>query len=99
MGLARSVWTKSKRRLNGSKQGGWQMGTGMGLELTLEPRATLNLEMPTEMAKLVASIERNLIKAALELANGSNTRAAALLGIKRPTLMYKIKMLGIEQTK
>jgi len=42
------------------------------------------------------SLERDLIRQALEQANGNKTRAAALLGLTRDTLRYRIEKYSLE---
>jgi DNA-binding NtrC family response regulator len=42
----------------------------------------------------LASIERDLIRRSLERTSGNRNRAAELLGIKRTTLVEKLKRLG-----
>jgi DNA-binding NtrC family response regulator len=41
------------------------------------------------------SLERDLIRQALERAGGNRTRAAALLGLTRDTLRYRLEKHGI----
>jgi DNA-binding NtrC family response regulator len=48
-----------------------------------------------DMVAAISGIERGLIMRALELSGGVRACAAALLGIKRTTLVEKIKRLGI----
>jgi DNA-binding NtrC family response regulator len=57
------------------------------------PRVT---EQGVDMAQAVDELERCLIRSAMELANGVKARAAALLSIKRTTLVEKIKRLNLE---
>jgi DNA-binding NtrC family response regulator len=40
--------------------------------------------------------EKNLVKSALAHAGGNRSEAARHLGIKRTTLTYRIKQLGLE---
>jgi two-component system, NtrC family, response regulator AtoC len=49
-----------------------------------------------DLPQVVADLERQLIRSALELSAGVKARAADLLSIKRTTLVEKIKRLGIE---
>ncbi len=62
-------------------------GTG-GLCLDLSPQG---MDMPA----VIADLERKLIARALELASGVKTKAAALLGLKRTTLVEKMRRLGM----
>lgn len=57
------------------------------------PRVT---EQGVDMPRIVWELEGSLIKSAMELAGGVKARAASLLGIKRTTLVEKIKRLDIE---
>lgn len=50
----------------------------------------------TDMNRVIADIEQQMIRQALELGNGVKARAAALLGINRTTLVEKIKRLGMD---
>jgi DNA-binding NtrC family response regulator len=68
-------------------------------EIQEQPRAALapfvefsedGLNMPAYLAE----IERDLIHRALERTNGNRNRAAELLGVKRTTLVEKLKRLG-----
>jgi two-component system response regulator AtoC len=43
----------------------------------------------------VRELERQLIRIALERTGGSRPKAAELLGISHPTLLYKAKEFGI----
>lgn len=62
--------------------------SGKGLCLDLSPQG---IDMPAA----IADLERKLISKALELAGGVKTRAAALLGLNRTTLVEKMRRLGI----
>ncbi|MEZ4600430.1 MAG: sigma-54 dependent transcriptional regulator [Syntrophotaleaceae bacterium] len=57
------------------------------------PRLT---EQGIDMVRIVEGVERCLIRSAMELAGGVKARAAALLNIKRTTLVEKIKRLDLE---
>lgn len=50
----------------------------------------------TGLVDRVCRLERDEIVRALAETGGNHTRAAALLGLKRTTLIYKMKRLGIE---
>jgi DNA-binding NtrC family response regulator len=49
------------------------------------------------MPGVLAGYEIEIIKNAIKIAGGNRTEAAELLGIKRPTLVEKIKRLGIAE--
>jgi two-component system response regulator AtoC len=54
------------------------------------------LGVPRRLPDLLASIERQAIRAALERHGGVQTQAAAELGISERVLRYKIKKYGLE---
>ena len=56
-------------------------------------------ETGIDLDELVTSIERDLIRKALERAGGVRSKAARLLGLNRTTLLEKIKKMGIETEK
>ena len=53
------------------------------------PEGGINLE------EVIASVERELIRQALEVARGNRSQAAELLGIKRTTFIEKLKRLNL----
>jgi transcriptional regulator with PAS, ATPase and Fis domain len=55
----------------------------------------LGIKIPPEGINLDELIKRLIIQA-LELSGANRTRAAKLLGISRPTLIYRIEKHGIE---
>jgi sigma-54 specific flagellar transcriptional regulator A len=62
----------------------------------LSPRATLppqGLDLKSHMAEL----ELELIQAALQQANGVVAHAAPLLGLRRTTLVEKLRKYGIDR--
>ncbi|MBI4413285.1 MAG: sigma-54-dependent Fis family transcriptional regulator, partial [candidate division NC10 bacterium] len=67
-----------------------QGGGGQGVE-----EAPLSLR--DAVARLNADLERGLIRRALARTGGNRTEAAALLGISRRALLYKLKEYGIAQ--
>jgi nitrogen regulation protein NR(I) len=56
-------------------------------------------ETGIDLDKLVAGIERDLIRKALERAGGVRSKAARLLGLNRTTLLEKIKKMSVETGK
>ena len=56
-------------------------------------------ETGIDLDGLIGSIERDLIRKALERAGGVRSKAARLLGLNRTTLLEKIKKMGIEAEK
>jgi len=59
------------------------------------PHEDLGIKIPPEGVNLDALIKRLIIQA-LELSGANRTRAAKLLGISRPTLIYRIEKHNIE---
>ena len=53
-------------------------------------------EAGIDLDELITSIERDLIRKALERVGGVRSKAARLLGLNRTTLLEKIKKMGIE---
>lgn len=51
-----------------------------------------------DMPKFIDDVQSQLIKSALAKCDGVVQRAAKLLGVSRPTLIYKIKILKIESS-
>jgi two-component system response regulator AtoC len=58
-------------------------------------RIPVSPERP-DLKAAVRELERQLIRMALERTGGSRPRAAELLGISHPALLYKAKEYGIE---
>jgi two-component system response regulator AtoC len=77
----------------------WKVaGTGMrGQEAahTHGIRISVSAERP-DLKAAVRELERQLIRMALERTGGSRPKAAELLGISHPALLYKAKEYGIE---
>jgi DNA-binding NtrC family response regulator len=48
---------------------------------------------------MVSSMEKQLIRKALERTGGVRSKAAQLLGLNRTTLLEKMKKMGIEMQK
>jgi two-component system response regulator AtoC len=61
----------------------------------LEIRVPVSPERP-DLKAAVRELERQLIRIALERTGGSRPKAAEMLGISHPTLLYKAKEFGIE---
>jgi DNA-binding NtrC family response regulator len=78
-----SVWKGS-----GSPEGG-EAGPALDIRIPVSP------ERP-DLKAAVRELERQLIRIALERTGGSRPKAAELLGISHPTLLYKAKEFGIE---
>jgi len=72
----------------GSPEGG---ETGPAFEI----RVPVSPERP-DLKAAVRELERQLIRIALERTGGSRPKAAEMLGISHPTLLYKAKEFGIE---
>lgn len=58
--------------------------------------ATVSVNDAPSLSEMTDSMERELIKGTLEKFRWNKTKAADALGIKRTTLQYKIKKLGLE---
>jgi two-component system response regulator AtoC len=58
-------------------------------------RIPVSLERP-DLKPAVRELERQLIRMALERTGGSRPKAAEMLGISHPALLYKVKEYGIE---
>ena len=78
-----AVW-----KVSGSPQEG-EAGPAVEIRVPVSP------ERP-DLKAAVRELERQLIRIALERTGGSRPRAAELLGISHPTLLYKAKEFGIE---
>jgi DNA-binding NtrC family response regulator len=52
-----------------------------------------------DLNNMVSTMERNMIRKALEKAGGVRSKAAQLLGLNRTTLLEKMKKMGIEMQK
>ncbi len=63
-------------------------------EHTAENRTDSVVTLPPEGISL-AGVEESLIRQALELAKGNQSKAARLLGISRDTLLYRLKKFAI----
>ncbi|KGM51514.1 Fis family transcriptional regulator [Lysobacter concretionis Ko07 = DSM 16239] len=63
---------------------------------TLSPRTTLPAE-GMDLRSHIADVELELIRAALEQADGVVAHAAPLLGLRRTTLVEKLRKYGIER--
>lgn len=74
----------------------WKAGSGGEGEGT--PRFLLQVQVPLEKPDLktaVKELEKQLIRLALDRCGGSRPRAAELLGISHPALLYKAREYGI----
>jgi transcriptional regulator with GAF, ATPase, and Fis domain len=60
-----------------------------------DPLSSLDQHIPVNLKKTLRSYEIDLIIRALVVANGSQTKAARLLGISDTTLHSKIKRFGL----
>ncbi len=70
------------------------IGKRLPQPLSLSPQVTAG---GIDLNRVIADMERDMIKQALLLGNGVKARAAELLNINRTTLVEKIKRLGLEK--
>jgi len=100
------AWPGNVRQLENALERAVALGAGRreidsaDLPPELQPRSTALpsafVDLPEEgidLAGYLASAERDLIHRALERMNGNRNRAAALLGLKRTTLVEKLKRI------
>ena len=57
------------------------------------PLSRILADRPIDFKALVGRYERSLIEQALEVAEGNKNKAAQLLGLKRTTLLEKLKRI------
>lgn len=55
-----------------------------------------SIEIDATLKEMIDDYTRRVLKAALKQTGGNRTQAAALLGMKRGSLLYRMKELGIE---
>jgi two-component system, NtrC family, response regulator AtoC len=79
-----AVW-----KVAGGAGRGQEGGTTHGIRIPVSP------ERP-DLKGAVRELERQLIRMALDLTGGSRPKAAELLGISHPALLYKAKEYGID---
>ncbi len=53
-------------------------------------------QFPVDLPKMVETLQVQLIRIALHQTAGNTTHASKLLGLTRPTLIYKMKCMGLE---
>jgi two-component system response regulator AtoC len=89
----------SSRGRAGSLPGGTafrlEAGSGEGKEA---PRLLVQIPVPLDRPDLKAAVrevEKQMIRIALERTGGSRPKAAELLGISHPALLYKAKAYGL----
>jgi transcriptional regulator with PAS, ATPase and Fis domain len=64
--------------------------------LTGRRQVEAGFELPTEGVDL-ETLERDLVKQALRRTGGNQTKAAALLGLNRDQIRYRIEKFGLEK--
>jgi len=72
-------------------------GPAQGQAMTGTDLPAAEFEAGFDLDSVIGGVEKFYILAALAKAGGNRSRAAALLGIKRTTLLARIKSLGLEQ--
>lgn len=68
---------------------------GKVISISSAPAVTTDGELPFDAA--VSEFERTILSQALERAGGNKTLAADMLGLKRTTLLAKLRNLDIQQ--
>jgi DNA-binding NtrC family response regulator len=69
------------------------------IQQAVEPPARSATTLPEQglsLERFVAGVERELIEQALERTSGNKGRAASLLGMKRTTLVEKLKRINVK---
>lgn len=97
-------WPGNVRELENAIERAAILSSGEVLPLHLPPRLTPDGAPELSGARngagldeIVAAIERVYIRNALKSSGGVRSRAAAILGLKRTTLLARMRRLGIEQ--
>jgi DNA-binding NtrC family response regulator len=101
--LSRYPWPGNVRELRNVMERAVLLAPGDALDAALfarllRPRAEESETDPFRLPEggvSLESLERDLIRQALERAGGNRTRAAALLGLTRDTLRYRLEKHGI----
>ena len=94
-------WPGNVRELENVIERSLVLCTGERLEaadIKLDNRAALRPEDPDSFlpeGKTLQEHEQDLIRRALEIANGNKSRAARLLGLTRNALRYRLSQMGI----
>ena len=65
------------------------------LRAPVEPVASADIALPAEGLN-IEDVERRLVVLALERTRGNQTRAAALLGLHRDQIRYRIEKFGLK---
>jgi two-component system response regulator AtoC len=92
-------WPGNIRELRNAAERAMLLASGNVLEaadfpLSAGPTATAGFELPASGVDLEA-LEKNLVTQALERAGGNQTKAAALLGMNRDQIRYRIEKFGL----
>jgi two-component system response regulator AtoC len=78
----------------------WRKGTGGGEGKGTREAPGLLVQVPVspdrpDLKEALKEVEKQMIRIALERAGGSRPKAAELLGISHPALLYKAKAYGL----
>jgi two-component system response regulator AtoC len=78
----------------------WRRGTGGGEGKGMRDASRLLVQVPVspdrpDLKEALKELEKQMIRIALERAGGSRPKAAELLGISHPALLYKAKAYGL----
>jgi two-component system, NtrC family, response regulator AtoC len=100
--LERYTWPGNVRELRNAIERAMLLADGDLLEesdftmLAARRPVTAGFELPTDGVKL-EDLERDLVRQALRRTGGNQTRAAALLGLNRDQIRYRIEKFGLEK--
>lgn len=102
--LAAYSWPGNVRELENAMERAAILSSGEILPVHLPPRLVPDgaggLPIPGESAgldEIVAAIERLYIRNALKQSGGNRSRAAGILGLKRTTLLARMRRLGLDK--
>ena len=100
--LARYTWPGNIRELKNAVERAMLLVEGDMLDeadfplLTGKRQVAAGFELPADGVDL-ETLERDLVKQALRRTGGNQTRAAALLGLNRDQIRYRIEKFGLEK--
>jgi len=103
-GLVRYAWPGNIREVENAvvramAAGGPVLHTGHFAECQVQSGPVLASDGRIAFDEEVGRYSRALIEQALQMAEGNKTRAAGILGLKRTTLRYRMRDLGLEDAQ